>query len=199
MIENESNQPQDKTPNLTTGKLLILSLVSANVYVFISFMIIRFWHETDVFTLFNSSFLIWKQLGIGVGTGLVLAGAVYLIITFTSVSDALDDFTVFKSLSKAKFSFFDNTQLSFFAGAGEEFLFRGALQPLLGNTITSIIFIGIHGYFKFKSPAHIAFGVMMFGLSFILGLLFEHIGLFAAMAAHAVYDLVMLVAIQRKD
>ena len=66
------------------------------------------------------------------------------------------------------------------------------IQPLLGIWITSIIFVGLHGYFKFKSAGHIIFGVLMFGLSMGLGYLFEEAGLIAAMVAHAVYDLTML-------
>lgn len=111
----------------------------------------------------------------------------------------MSDYSVFKALSKANFSFFDNTQISIFAGAGEELLFRGAIQPLLGNTFTSMIFIAIHGYFKFRSSGHILFGVMMFGLSFMLGLLYEEVGLISAMFAHAMYDLIKLQIIQNKD
>ncbi|MAO66513.1 MAG: hypothetical protein CL666_16095 [Balneola sp.] len=199
MIENNPEQPEENiTSGLSSLKLLILSLVSANIYVFFSFLIIRYWHDGDVFDLFNSSFSVWMQLGIGVGVGIVLAVVVYVVITYTPVSDILSDFSVFNALSEAEFSVLDNGQLSFFAGAGEELLFRGAIQPLLGNTVTSIIFISIHGYFKFRSPAHIFFGVMMFVLSFTLGVLFEEVGLICAMAAHAIYDLIMLIAIQRK-
>ncbi|WP_020403502.1 CPBP family intramembrane glutamic endopeptidase [Gracilimonas tropica] len=200
MDDPQKESPEDRSfLELSSLKLLILSLVSANIYVFFSFLIIRYWHEGGIFEVFGSNFSIGQQMGLGTGVGLILAAIIYFVITRTSVKDVLSDFSVFNALSNANFSFFDNTQVSLFAGAGEELLFRGAIQPVLGNTLTSIIFIGIHGYFKFKSPIHIAFGAMMFGLSFTLGLLFEHIGLFAAMAAHAVYDLVMLVAIQRND
>lgn len=92
---------------------------------------------------------------------------------------------------------FDRWQLSLFAGAGEELLFRGAIQPLLGIWVTSAIFIGIHGYFKFTSIGHIIFGVMMFSLSIMLGYLFEHAGLIAAMSAHAIYDVIMLKMVQK--
>lgn len=198
MIEDKPDHPEDDiTSGLSTLKLLILSLVSANIYVFFSFLIIRYWHDGGLADVFGSEFSIWMQLGIGAGTGIVLSALVYFVITRTPVSEVLSDFSVFKALSKAQFSIFDNGQLSFFAGAGEELLFRGAIQPLLGNTVTSIIFIGIHGYFKFKSPAHIFFGVMMFVLSFTLGFLFEEVGLICAMAAHALYDFIMLVAIQK--
>lgn len=199
MSEIQSNETDNKKLGLTTGKLLVLSIVSVNVYLFISLLIIRYWHGGGLTDLFVSGFSIWYQFGIGVGAGCVVSGLIYFIITFTPVSNVLSDYFIFDALSNAGFSFFDNTQLSFFAGAGEELLFRGAIQPLLGNALTSVIFVGIHGYFKFKSARHMVFGVMMFALSLILGLLSEHIGLIAAMSAHAVYDVIMLQLIQRKN
>jgi len=198
---NESIPEQSdgkKALSLSTGKLLIWSIVSANIYMFLSLLIIKYWHDGWLTDLFISDFSVWIQIGVGAGAGALTAAVIYFIINRQPISGILDDFTIFQALTEAKFSFFDRAQISFFAGAGEELLFRGAIQPLLGNTVTSIIFIGIHGYFKFKSPAHIFFGVMMFGLSFTLGLLSQHIGLIAAMAAHAVYDLVMLQVIQGK-
>lgn len=200
-MENETqpDQNHNELSGFTTGKLLIMSVVSANIYVFFSFLIIRFWHDGGVGEVFASTFPLWQQLGIGVAAGCVATAIIYVVINLPPISKILSDFTIFKALSKANFSFFDNMQISLFAGGGEELLFRGAIQPLLGNTVTSMIFIAIHGYFKFKSPGHILFGVIMFGLSFMLGLLFEHVGLIAAMSGHAVYDLIMLQVIQRKD
>lgn len=200
-MENET-QPEQKNnelSGLTTGRLLIMSVVSANIYVFFSFLIIKYWHDGGLGEVFESTFSLWQQLGMGLGAGAVASGIVFIVIKLPPVSNILSDFTIFKALSKANFSFLDNTQISIFAGAGEELLFRGAIQPLLGNTLTSFIFIAIHGYFKFKSPGHILFGVMMFGLSCMLGLLFEEVGLISAMCAHAIYDLIMLQVIQRKQ
>ncbi len=199
MIEQNPEQPGEVSLDLSTGKLLILSVVSANVYVFISLLIVRYWHKGNFYDLFIGGAEFWTQTAFGAGTGIAASLVIYLCIQIKPVADILSDFMIFEALSNAKFTFFDRTQLSFFAGAGEEVLFRGAIQPLLGNTLTSIIFIGIHGYFKFKSPAHIFFGVMMFALSFMLGFLADHIGLVAAMTAHALYDLVMLMALQRKS
>jgi membrane protease YdiL (CAAX protease family) len=199
MIENNSEQPDEVSLDLSTGRLLILSVVSANVYVFFSLLIVRYWHEGNFYNLFLSETGLWTQIAFGTGAGIGASLIIYLCIQIKSIKEVLSDFMIFEALSKAKFTFFDRTQLSIFAGAGEEVLFRGAIQPILGNSLTSIIFIGIHGYFKFKSPAHIFFGVMMFGLSFMLGLLSEHIGLIAAMTAHALYDLFMLIALQRKN
>lgn len=200
-MENETppDQPNKKLAGLTTGRLLIMSVVSANIYVFFSFLIIRYLHDVGIEEIFGSTFPLWQQLGIGLGAGTVATGIIYLFINFSPISEILSDYGIFEALSNANFSLIDNAQISFFAGAGEELLFRGAIQPLIGNTFTSMIFIAIHGYFKFRSPGHILFGVIMFGLSFMLGLLFEHVGLIAAMTAHAIYDVIMLQIIQRRD
>jgi membrane protease YdiL (CAAX protease family) len=196
--ETQSDQTQNDLSGLTTGKLLIMSVVSANIYLFISLLIIKYWHEGWLVDLFNSNFSVLYQMGFGAGAGVLASAIIYVIINLPPVSNVLSDFSIFKALSKARFSLFDKTQISIFAGAGEEILFRGAIQPLLGNVFTSIIFIGIHGYFKFKTTGHVLFGIMMFGLSLMLGFLAAEIGLFAAMVAHALYDLIMLILIQKK-
>lgn len=196
--ETQSDQTQNDLSGLNTGKLLIMSVVSTNIYLFISLLIIKYWHEGWLVDLFNSNFTVLYQIGFGIGAGVIASAIIYTIINLPPVENTLSDFSIFKSLSKTRFSIFDKTQISVFAGAGEEILFRGAIQPLLGNVFTSIIFIGIHGYFKFKTFGHVLFGIMMFGLSLMLGFLAAEIGLFAAMVAHALYDLIMLILIQRK-
>ena len=200
----KTNNPQDPATDkeiieMSTGKLLIMSIVSANVYFFLSIIIIKYWHDGWIVDLFNSQFTVWSQVGVGLGAGIIASAIVYLVINLPPLSTVLSDFSVFRALSKARFSLFDKTQISFFAGTGEELLFRGAIQPLLGNWITSAIFIGIHGYFKFRSAGHILFGIMMFCLSLMLGYLTSEIGLISAMIAHSVYDLIMLILIQKKD
>lgn len=197
---NNEAQPEGQNTDLsslTTGKLLIMSVVSANIYLFISLLIIKYWHDGWLVDLFNSDFTVLYQIAFGAGSGILATGIIYLIINLPPVSKVLSDYSIFQALSRARFSLFDKTQISVFAGAGEEILFRGAIQPLLGNFFTSIIFIGIHGYFKFRSAGHILFGIMMFGLSIMLGILAAEVGLFAAMVAHALYDLIMLILIQR--
>jgi membrane protease YdiL (CAAX protease family) len=195
--ENQTGQSKNNLFGLTTGKLLIMSVVSANIYLFISILIINYWHDGWLVDLFNSNFTVLNQVGFGVGAGVLASAIIYVIINIPPVSKVISDFSVFKALSEAHLSLFDKTQIAVFAGAGEEVLFRGAIQPLLGNVFTSIIFIGIHGYFKFRTPGHILFGTMMFSLSLVLGILSSQIGLIAAICAHTVYDLIMLHLIQR--
>lgn len=81
--------------------------------------------------------------------------------------------------------------LSLAAGVGEEVLFRGVLQPLIGLLAASLIFGALHaftlGYFLMAS----AFGLY-------LGWLYEASGNLAVpILAHAVYDVFALVLLRR--
>ncbi|SMO61255.1 CPBP family intramembrane glutamic endopeptidase [Gracilimonas mengyeensis] len=183
--------------SISSGRLLLLSVVSAFLYISVALGIFYFWRDESFGQIFASGFSLPVQLLVGVIAGGAAAAVIIFIMQRPPVSDVLSDFYIIRVLSQSNFSLTDHLHLSFFAGAGEEILFRGAIQPLLGNTVTSIIFVGIHGYFRFTSLGHWLFGVMMFGLSFFLGVIFSEAGLIAAMTAHAVYDVIMLQVVQR--
>ncbi len=183
--------PND-TLSFSSRNLLLLSAGSALFYLFLTLLILRYFHDAPAASLFHHGFGIPAQLGIGIVGG--LAGALFIgyVMFHTTMSDILHDYRIIELLGDMRMNGFDRIQISLFAGAGEELLFRGALQPLLGIWITSAIFVAVHGYFKFTSIRHVIFGATMFGLSVGLGILFEWAGLIAAMTAHAVYDVVML-------
>lgn len=177
---------------------LILSLMSFAVYLGISYLVFYFFHEAGPEKAFNHGLSLTNQLVTGIGSGVIGSGIIWFAINRSPVSEVLDDFYIIKMVRQSRLTTFDRIQLSFFAGAGEELLFRGAIQPLLGIWVTSLIFVGLHGYFKFKSMGHLIFGGIMFGLSIGLGYLFEYAGLIAAMSAHATYDVIMLKLILYK-
>ncbi|WP_441000913.1 CPBP family intramembrane glutamic endopeptidase [Fodinibius sp. SL11] len=196
--ENNAQPDTDDDSRLPSHNLLLLSLLSTLTYLIVALLLFRFVHQKSLLTAFDHGYTTSFQLLIGILSGAIAAGLIGFIIKRPPVADVLNDFYIVKIISKMKLTHFDRIQLSAFAGTGEELLFRGAIQPLLGIWITSAIFIGIHGYFKFTSIAHIIFGLMMFSLSMMLGYLFEHAGLIAAMSAHAVYDVIMLRMVQTK-
>lgn len=177
---------------MTSRNLLILSILSALTYTVLALVIFHYFHGTEFRAAFAHGFSVSNQLLAGIGAG----GASALLIRFFAdrppVAEVLDDFYVVRMIRESRFSPFDRIQLSLFAGAGEELLFRGAIQPILGIWTTSVIFVGIHGYFKFRKAGHWLFGALMFCLSMLLGVLYEYAGLVSAMTAHAVYDMIML-------
>ena len=70
-------------------------------------------------------------------------------------------------------------------GLGEEVLFRGALQPVLGVGVTSLLFALSHA--QYFNPAW----VIIFTLGLLLGFTRKRWGLGTAILAHAVYNMLI--------
>jgi hypothetical protein len=86
------------------------------------------------------------------------------------------------------------------AALGEELLFRGALQPLLGIWITSALFVLAHirAYKLNKLAKRVLFqSASIFGISVVLGFVAAYAGLVAAMIIHAAMDTFGLYAVRR--
>lgn len=77
--------------------------------------------------------------------------------------------------------------LALAAGIGEEILFRGALQPIVGKWFTSIIFAIAHVQYGFFTPATAA----LFIISLLFGVLRERHNTTMAIYVHVGYDLVL--------
>lgn len=196
-IPAEQESDAGSLSELSGQNLLVLSVMSAAVYLLLALLIFHFFHPQSLISVFKHGFTIPAQLATGIGAGILAATIIIWLSGRPPVSRVLFDYYLVREISKTRFTNFDRAQLSFFAGTGEELLFRGAMQPLLGIWFTSILFVAIHGYFKFQKVGHWVFGGMMFGLSMLLGYLFEYAGLIAAMSAHTVYDLIMLWWVQK--
>ena len=77
--------------------------------------------------------------------------------------------------------------LALSAAVGEEILFRGALQPVFGNILTSSFFVLLHTQNLFNPGI-----VMLFVVSYLLGVLREQRNTTAAMIGHFVYDFLVI-------
>ncbi|MEX2435250.1 MAG: CPBP family intramembrane glutamic endopeptidase [Balneolaceae bacterium] len=183
---------EEKGLNMSGRELLHMSAGSFIFYLLVSTILFYFFHEKSLFTVFEHGYTLIYQVLTGILAGVAAAGVIIFFSSVPPVKNVLDDFTIFRMIAKTDFTHFDRIHISFFAGAGEELLFRGAIQPLLGIWVTSFIFIAIHGYVSFRSAGHVLFTLLLFGLGMMLGYLFMIAGIVAAMVAHAVYDLVML-------
>ena len=90
--------------------------------------------------------------------------------------------------------------ISLSAGIGEEILFRGALQPILGIWWTSFIFTVAHfwsGQFQSMNWQKLIYAASVFVTGLLLGYVFSEIGLIAAMVTHATVDVVSLFTARR--
>lgn len=92
--------------------------------------------------------------------------------------------------------------VSLCAGFGEELLFRGAIQPLLGIWITAFIFVAIHGYLDPRNWRISIYGAFMTLAIASLGYFTDLVGIFGACIAHAAIDYVLfkyLISIGNKN
>ena len=83
--------------------------------------------------------------------------------------------------------------LALSAGVGEEIFFRGALEPVVGRWFTALGFVILHGAIRFRDRNSLAFAAFLYLASIGLSALNAWKGLEAAIAAHAGYDLAMLI------
>ena len=81
--------------------------------------------------------------------------------------------------------------LSFGAGVGEEFFFRGVLQPYWGVEITAVVFVAIHGYLDPRDKKIMSYGMVMTLIIIAIGYLNIYVGLLSSMMAHFIIDVVL--------
>src|SRR5215210_1973865 len=85
--------------------------------------------------------------------------------------------------------------VSVFSGVGEEAFFRGALQPLLGLVVTSILFGALH---TGPDRRYLAWTLWAVGAGFLFGFLYEWTGgLLAPMSAHVLHNAATLLLWKR--
>ena len=86
----------------------------------------------------------------------------------------------------------DRWMVSLCAGVGEELFFRGALQHWLGIPLTAVLFVAIHGYLDPRDRGLLLYGGLLTLFMLGFGWMAEVWGLYAPMAAHALFDAVLL-------
>jgi membrane protease YdiL (CAAX protease family) len=125
----------------------------------------------------------WQRLTLSLGLGLALALAVValtpILIRRTEWARALhaELREIVSPLSSSEI-----TWLALASGFAEELFFRGAMQPVLGLLITSVIFGAVHVGPK---RVFLAWTTWAFVMGILLGLIFEATGvLWGAVLAH---------------
>ena len=107
---------------------------------------------------------------------------------------------VVESYSRLDLSGLNPLWIAIAAGLGEELFFRGALQPLFGIWITSLIFVLAHARayrFDGLNQRVLLQCATLFAISCFFGLIAEHIGLLAAIGSHITVDVVGLYFVRQ--
>ncbi|MFN0274884.1 MAG: lysostaphin resistance A-like protein [Chitinophagales bacterium] len=133
----------------------------------------------------------------GISYGLLSSFLLVFLLRRKFLSNTKNFFS--RLISKFRVNYFDVFFLSFCAGVGEEIFFRAAIQPWLGIWLTSLLFIGLHGYLNLKDKPLFIYGVVLFFVSLGFGFLMEYAGLWSAMIAHFLIDVLLLSELKKKS
>ncbi len=188
MKESEPPQRQsEKQPPIQ-----LISLMSGLFWVFLGFIIIYFFQEKPIWQPLVEGLEIWIQLLTGSLFGILFAFLAIRLLHNEQMKSVIESYGIIQQVRELKLTPVQMISLSVVAGISEEFLFRAAIQPLLGVWVTSAIFIGIHGYIRFSTFPKFLYTLFTFLLSCALGYLYIAFGIYSAMLAHAVYDMIVL-------
>lgn len=139
--------------------------------------------------MFDSDINLFLQIVLGVLLGAVFGAIAWQMVKSNYMRPVLEKYgQVVKSL---KLNFVMILFLSFCAGVGEEFFFRGVLQDYLGVIITAVIFVLIHGYLNPFDKIIFTYGLLMTAIIVAVGFLDVYFGIISAMSAHMMIDIVL--------
>jgi membrane protease YdiL (CAAX protease family) len=134
----------------------------------------------------------------GIGIGLLFTLPLWALFTRVRWFDAYYR-QMIELASRLDLRGFNPLWFSLCAGVGEELLFRGAVQPLAGLWLTSVIFTALHyqtGGFRKMNRWKAIYALLIFLVSLGLGILSVRIGLIAAMVTHTFADIVGLMSLR---
>lgn len=139
-----------------------------------------------------------RDIVIGLAGAAVLAAANYLLLIHAGANWLVRGVrAVYHEVLVPLFSRFNTVGivvLGAMAGIGEEWLFRGVLQPVTGWVVASLVFGAAHVGARSMVP----FGVWAAVMGLALGGLAQATGgLIAPMVAHGVYDMLALAYLRR--
>jgi membrane protease YdiL (CAAX protease family) len=176
-------------------RLIGLAWVTLLGFPLAGWLLLYFFRDEPLQIILRSSSSIPLQLAIGLFSGTLLGLVAKWLITRSFLNQVgikygriIQNF----GISTAGIWF-----VSFCAGFGEELLFRGAIQPLIGIWVTAFVFVGIHGYLDPRDWKISAYGLFMTVAIAALGYLTEFFGIWTAATAHMMIDVVLFYYLTR--
>ena len=160
-------------------------------------LVIIFVAQAEPLSVFRGPMSVGEQLLVGLGLSALAAVASYASFRLTAQSEATKNTII--AYGRLDLSGRNPVWISLAAAIGEELLFRAALQPLLGVWIASLLFLLTHTpvyQFRKLDAATLVQAGGVFGASVGLGLIYQHVGLLAAIMVHAAFDVVGLYVVR---
>ena len=170
--------------------IMLLALGTLIVFGGLGIALIPYVRNMEIDAFFMGTEPIWLQVLVGIVFGIVTAMAGWQIVELPIMVKTK---ALFAGLIKPLK--LDNSQIVFIsicAGVGEELFFRGAIQPMLGIWMTSIMFVLLHGYLNPFNLPLTYYGIYMVLVIGVIGLMTEHLGILTSMIAHTLIDVILL-------
>ncbi len=171
-------------------RILVLALLTITLMPLLGFLIAHFALDKSVPDFFTLKAHLVFNLVFGISTGLVFGYIAKFIVNLNFMSQVKRNYgSLFAGM---KLNLLDVWLISICAGIGEEILFRGALQPLMGVWITSLVFVAVHGYLNPWDWRISIYGLIMTTFIVVVGFMAEHLGLLSAIIVHTLIDVILL-------
>lgn len=178
-----------KINSLNRKSLFHLSIFTLFGFSLIAYIILHFDDSLDFWKLLSLTNFNVKTLLIGLGIG-SLGGFLGLLLIKILPNGKLDHLMQ-RIMEEVDPKWHHVIFYSFCAGVGEEILFRGVIQHYILLWPTAIIFVLIHGYLNVKDKTMFIYGVFLIFVSGSFGYLHKFLGIYAAICAHFIYDVIM--------
>ena len=177
---------------MSPQRILVIALMTQGALIALA------WWSSRVLALTPQWGVVQRDIVIGLGAALALALGNYLLLTRAPSNWVVDGVrTAYRETIVPLFGGlgpFGIVLIGTAAGVGEEWLFRGVVQPITGLAASSILF----GVAHIGGARMVPFGVWAAAMGLVMGTLaILTSGLTAPMVAHGVYDILALAYIRR--
>lgn len=173
-----------------------LSVFTLFGFGLIAWLIIEFVHAQPASAVFWGEEPWFLQLLYGSVFGLVASALAVLMVSLPFFKKSLHTFI--NLAHKLQLTYQDIVFFSLCAAIGEELLFRGAIQYYLGIWPTAVLFVALHGYLNPYNWRLSVYGVFMVLVAAGFGYLYEYVGIYAAIAAHFIIDVLLFSHLKRE-
>ncbi|WP_306642167.1 CPBP family intramembrane glutamic endopeptidase [Sanyastnella coralliicola] len=187
-MSSRANRQRKAFTTMAGLTLLIMPLIA--------WVIAEFSSEVNLWDRWIGRWPISDQLMIGIPVGIVAALGARFVISRNFMEGVRMRYA--RMFGNLQLNWSEIIFISVCAGVGEELLFRGAIQPLLGILLTAIFFVAIHGYLNPKDWRISVYGAYMTLVVIGFGYMTEAFGVWSAVMAHTVVDVILLMDVREK-
>ncbi|MEX2512255.1 MAG: CPBP family intramembrane glutamic endopeptidase [Cyclobacteriaceae bacterium] len=178
-------------------KILWLGLLTLLGFGFSGLVLVYFFQESTVLELFTKGWTWGWQIFWGLISGIIASVIAIWIIKRPFFENRRNYYH--RMINQWEWDQGKIIFVSLCAGIGEELFFRAGLQPLLGLWTTAVLFVVLHGYLHLFDWRISVYGLAMVLIIAFFGFLFQKVGLFSVITAHATFDWILLTWMTTKS